>query len=114
MERRFPSTGADGFVPARLTVARNARGMKQTELATEIGRTPATISKWENDTYDHAPDSSAIANLSGILGVEKNWFCKAMPPHAGVAFFRSLKTELYLVRDKISARLQFVHDIFLS
>lgn len=114
MEQRFPSTGADGFVPARLTVARNARGMKQTELAEEIGRTPATISKWENDTYDHVPDSSAIARLSEILAVEKSWFYKVMPLHEGVAFFRSLKTELYLVRDKISARLKFVYDIFYA
>jgi Zn-dependent peptidase ImmA (M78 family)/transcriptional regulator with XRE-family HTH domain len=112
MEQRFPSTGADGFVPARLTVARNARGMKQTELAKQIRRAPATISKWENDTYDHAPDSSAIVDLSDILNVEKSWFYKAMPRQEGVAFFRSLKTELYLVRDKISARLQFVYDIF--
>lgn len=112
MEQRFPSTGADGFIPARLTVARNARGMKQNDLAKQIGRTPATISKWENDTYDHAPDSTTIGDLADILNVEKNWFYKAMPRQEGVAFFRSLKSELYLVRDKISARLQFVYDIF--
>jgi Zn-dependent peptidase ImmA (M78 family)/transcriptional regulator with XRE-family HTH domain len=112
MEQRFPSSGADGFIPARLTVARNALGMKQTELAEKMGRTPATISKWESGIYGQAPDGNAITSLSDILGVEKAWFCKFMPRYEGVAFFRSLKSELYLARDKISARLKFVYEIF--
>jgi Zn-dependent peptidase ImmA (M78 family)/DNA-binding XRE family transcriptional regulator len=114
MEQRFPSSGADGFIPARLTVARNALGMKQNELAEKMGRTPATISKWENGIYGQAPDGNAIASLSDILGVEKAWFYKFMPRYEGVAFFRSLKSELYLARDKISARLKFVYEIFYS
>lgn len=111
MEDRFPSADANGFVPARLTVARNARGMKQVELAETMGCVPATISKWESDGYDHSPDGTAISELSKLLSVEASWFYKPMARCGNVAFFRSLKSALNIARDKTSAKLRFVDDI---
>jgi Zn-dependent peptidase ImmA (M78 family)/DNA-binding XRE family transcriptional regulator len=111
MEDRFPSADANGFVPARLTVARNARGMKQVELAETMGCAPATISKWESDGYDHSPDGGAISELSKLLSVEASWFYKPMTRCGNVAFFRSLKSALNIARDKTSAKLRFVDDI---
>jgi len=34
---------------ARLKAARNSAGLTQLELASKIGATPSTISKWERD-----------------------------------------------------------------
>lgn len=112
MEKRFPSADRDGFVPARLTIARNARGLKQIELAESIRRAPATLSKWENNTYDQAPDSQTVLLLANTLAVDIGWFYKPIRTSEGVAFFRSLKSELFLARDRASARLRFVDDIF--
>lgn len=111
MEQRFPSADTDGFVPARLTIARQARGMKQNELADAVGRAPATVSKWESDAYDHGPDHAAISSLATILSVDHNWFYKPIVSCESVAFFRSLRSELFLARDRIAARLRFVDEI---
>lgn len=112
MEQRYPSAGSDGFVPARLTLARNSRSMRQNELAEALERAPGTISKWENSTYDHAPDSLDISSLAKILSVDRGWFYKPLAGVEGVPFFRSLKSALAVARDRASARLQFVEDIF--
>ena len=47
-----------------------------------------------------------------ILSVNMSWFYKPLVNDARVAFFRSLKSELFLARDKASAKLRFVNDIF--
>jgi Zn-dependent peptidase ImmA (M78 family)/transcriptional regulator with XRE-family HTH domain len=103
-----------GFVPARLKMARKALGLKQNELADLISRTPATISKWENDGYVHAPDAQDIHELSKALKVLPQWFYKNINTNTNAAFFRSLRTELKSLRDKSEARLAFVYEIFQS
>ncbi|MEL7738225.1 XRE family transcriptional regulator [Citromicrobium bathyomarinum] len=101
-----------GFKPLRLTIARNARGLKQNELALEIGRSSATVSKWESVDYSHSPDENDLRALSAALGVEANWFFKELVSENSASFFRSLRSELKSARDKTAAKLIFSYDIY--
>lgn len=111
MERRNISADANGFVPARLTLARMARGFKQNELSELINRTPSTLSKWESVEYELSPDQEAINRLADILSVQPQWFFKPSG-NKGVAFYRSLRSELGIARDKAAAKLHFSYDLY--
>lgn len=103
--------GVDGFVPGRLTMAREARALRQVDLATQIDLTPATISKWENADQAQRPEAVNLSLLASALCVEPNWFLKEMGADYSASFFRSLIGELELMRSKARARLGFVEAI---
>ena len=104
-------SGVDGFVPGRLTMAREARGMRQVDLAAQIDLTPATISKWENEDQAQRPEPVNLSLLASALCVEPNWFLKGISTDYSASFFRSLVGELELMRSKAKARLGFVEAI---
>lgn len=114
MQQRNPNAVSDGFVPARLTLARNARGMKQVELAAAIGRTPATISKWESNAYGHTPDKADLEKLADGLSVQVGWFYKPIIEYQSASFFRSLRSEIQIAREKTAAKICFVNEIFFA
>lgn len=102
-----------GFVPARLTVARQAKGLKQKDLAEELRFAPATISKWESDSYEQGPDPSSVQALADRLSVEPGWFYKPLvDSRTRPAFFRSMRSELTSARDKAAAKLLFSYEIY--
>lgn len=105
-------TGVDGFVPGRLTMAREARGMRQTELAVLIERSDATISKYESDARPQRPDPAVLPRLAEVLRVDVGWFFKPLTRSIDSAvFYRSLVGELEVMRNKARARLGFVEAI---
>lgn len=112
MLHRGLSTAGSGFVPARLVSARWARGLKQNQLADKIGRSPALVSKWESDGYNHAPDSGDLELLADALEVQQSWFFKPLSEGTSASFFRSLRTELKSARNRTAAKLLFLHEIF--
>lgn len=103
--------GVEGFVPARLRMARSARALLQKELAELVERAHTTISKWESDDHDQKPDPAVLPRLAEALGVEVSWFFKPVDQAKGAAFFRSMKSELGRMRDKAEAKLGFVEAI---
>lgn len=103
--------GAEGFVPARLRMARSARMLRQKELAELVERADTTISKWESDDHDQKPDAAVLPRLADVLKVEVSWFFKPVDRAKGAAFFRSMKSELGRMRDKAEAKLGFVEAI---
>lgn len=103
--------GVEGFVPSRLKMAREARAMRQGELASLIDRAPPTISKWENEDQSQRPEPAVLPRLADVLQVETGWFFKPLAQEASTSFFRSLIGELELMRAKARARLGFVEAI---
>jgi Zn-dependent peptidase ImmA (M78 family)/transcriptional regulator with XRE-family HTH domain len=118
--------GVKNFVSGRLTMAREARTLRQKELAERIGRTPATVSKWESEDYSQAPEPATLGKLAETLSVDPDWFFKPLgasrspvfedvvsgKSHSTAAvFYRSLKSELGVLRAKARARLGFVEAI---
>ena len=104
--------GVEGFVPGRLTMVREARALRQTELAKLIDKSPATVSKYESDISPQRPDPAIVPRLAEVLEVEVGWFFKPISERVGSAvFYRSLVGELELMRNKARARLGFVEAI---
>lgn len=104
--------GVEGFVPGRLTMAREARALRQAELANLVGKSPATISKYENVSQPQRPDAGILPHLAEVLKVDVSWFFKPLRSHAETAvFYRSMSGELELMRTKARARLGFVENI---
>ena len=112
MLHRGLSTADSGFIPARLVSARWARGLKQNQLAEAIYRSPALVSKWESEGYNHAPDNGDLELLANTLNMQKSWFFKPLKEEQSASFFRSLRTELKSARDRTDAKLLFLHEIF--
>ena len=104
--------GVDGFVPGRLTMAREARGLRQTDLAERIGKSDATVSKYESEDRPQRPDPSLLPRLAEVLQVDVSWFFKPLGLRADTAvFYRSMLSELGLMRDKARGRLGFTEAI---
>lgn len=103
--------GVDGFVPARLRMARHARMLWQKDLADLVERADTTISKWESEDHEQKPDAAVLPCLADVLKVEVSWFFKPVSKTRGASFFRSMKSELGRMRDKAEARLGFVEAI---
>lgn len=104
--------GVEGFVPGRLTMAREARALRQTELADLIDKSPATVSKYESAANPQRPDPAILPRLAEVLQVDMGWFFKPLAERTDTAvFYRSLVGELELMRNKARARLGFVEVI---
>ena len=55
----------------RLVAARNAAGLSQHDLATQIGVKVLTLDAWENDWKE--PRANRLQMLTGLLGVSLRW-----------------------------------------
>lgn len=103
--------GVEGFVPARLRMARSARALRKNELAKLVDRAASTVSKWENDAAEQSPEVTVLPLLAEALQVDVSWFFKPVSSTPRAAFFRSLRSELKLMRAKAEAKLEFVEEI---
>lgn len=117
--------GVKNFVPGRLTMAREARALLRKELAERVGKTPATVSKWESKDYSQTPEPATLSKIAETLAVDPDWFFKPIgstkgyitlatgsgKTHTATVFYRSLKSELGVLRAKARARLGFVEAI---
>lgn len=57
---------------SKIRAARKAKGWTQPVLAQKISVTKATISRWESS--EDAPSGRYLGKLTGVLGLEGNWF----------------------------------------
>lgn len=90
--------GTPGFIPARLTEAREARRIAtKSALARRLGVSPTSVSRWEDLGADQSPDYSTLVRVAGELGVRPEFFLR--PPYHSErpTFLRSLASTL--VRD---------------
>jgi Zn-dependent peptidase ImmA (M78 family) len=105
-------SGAEGFVPGRLTMAREARGRKKRDLAQHLNRTESAVSKWESVSKPQSPEPSILPPLAEFLSVDISWFWRPLcKEDTSAVFYRSLVTELEALRKKARARLGFLQAI---
>lgn len=71
---------AENFVPARLTLAREAAGLLQSELAERIDTTQSAVSQYEDPDGRVKPSPERIARLSLALGVPPAFFAGDVGP----------------------------------
>lgn len=81
--------GSPGFVPERLSEAREARGLTMVALAQMVDVTPQAISVYERG--ESTPRPEVLAKISTALNVPRHRFFVKSPQHSGGAvFYRSL------------------------
>jgi Zn-dependent peptidase ImmA (M78 family)/transcriptional regulator with XRE-family HTH domain len=107
------ATTKEFFVKERLTEAREARGVTQSDLAEAIRRSPSTVSNWERG--EQAPEPASLDHLSRALAVPSAYFLRRMPDHGNCAiFFRSLANAAVRMRVKEKARVRWLQHISLT
>ncbi len=101
------------FDPRRLALARCAAGKTKSDLARDLGLSPASISQYE--AGNTTPRPRVIAQLALLLGVETAYFQRGpgrreVSP-ASRSFFRSLRATRQYERDAADALSEHVYDL---
>ena len=104
-------TSAFNFVPARLTLAREAQGWTMRELATRINTTSSAISQFENGKT--RPSGDALRRLSFAFGIAPGFFAVEGPPRIDPArcHFRHRRTVTQMQRRVVLARGEMRLDV---
>ena len=79
--------GIQGFQKDRLSQVLAARRLTQVQLASMVGVSPTTISKWRAGTQ--APEGEALGRLAGVVNVTPEWFTRPPTVKVSLPMFRS-------------------------
>jgi len=106
------ATAAAFFDGARLTMARHLAGLRKSDLAALINKSPTAVSAWEAGAK--RPTPSTVAQLALGLSVDPGFFAARPNDVAKVSalpHFRSLRSTSQLARDQAFAYGQVALDI---
>jgi len=104
--------GIQGFQSGRLSQILAARRMNQTQLASEVGVSPATVSKWRAGTQ--VPERDALDRLANVLQVTPEWFTRLLEPKVSPPLFRSMASAHVVARGMLEARMEWGQDIAVA
>lgn len=104
--------GIQGFQEARLSQILAARRLTQVQLASMVGVSPATISKWRAGTQ--APEREALERLAGVVNVTPEWFTRPPTEKVSLPLFRSNASAHVSARAMLEARLEWAQDIAVA
>jgi Zn-dependent peptidase ImmA (M78 family)/transcriptional regulator with XRE-family HTH domain len=101
------------FDPRRLALARSAAGKTKSDLARDLGLSPASISQYE--AGNTSPRVAVIAEMALVLGVHPQYFERSPDRRyvspASRSFFRSLRATRQWERDEADALSEHVYDV---
>jgi len=104
--------GTPGFVPARLTEARQARRIpSMAALARLMSFNPSTVSRWEDDDSTSAPEGEALALLANQFGVRQEFFLRPVFDSPRPTFLRSLSTTRIRDLDYQRVQMRWLQEI---
>ncbi|WJF89741.1 XRE family transcriptional regulator [Paraburkholderia bonniea] len=84
--------------------------MTQTALATMVGRSSGTVSKWEKG--DQVPEADALERLSERLAMPSSWFLTRPPVYGDrVCFYRSTASVTKEAQTIAHIRLKWLNEI---
>lgn len=106
------SRGINGFQPGRLAQVLAARRLSQITLASMVGVSAATVSKWKSG--QQAPEADALARLASVVNVSPEWFTRHTSAKSSPPLFRSNASAHVAARQMLEARLEWVQDIGLG
>ena len=104
--------GIQGFQENRLSQILAARRLTQVQLASMVGVSPATISKWRAGTQ--APEREALERLAGVVNVTPEWFTRPTTEKVSLPLFRSNASAHTAARAMLEARLEWAQDIAVA
>ncbi len=103
------------FDGARLTLARRLAGLRKSDLAARMDKSPTAVAAWESGAK--RPTAATVAQLALSLSVEPGFFAVRPDDVASVSttpHFRSLRSTSQLARDQAFAYGQLAVDIATS
>lgn len=117
MSSRTPTTDraadvATLFDGARLTLARHLAGLRKSDLAAKVEKSPTAVAAWESGAK--RPTAATVAQLALGLSVEPGFFAIRPDDVAALSttpHFRSLRSTSQLARDQAFAYGQLAVDI---
>ena len=103
------------FDGARLTLARHLAGLRKSDLATLVEKSPTAVAAWESGAK--RPTPATVAQLALSLSVDPGFFAVRPDDVAALSttpHFRSLRSTSQLARDQAFAYGQLAVDIATS
>lgn len=100
---------SSGFQAGRLVQALEARRLAQVQLASMIGVSPTTVSKWRNGAQ--GPEAETLARLASVINVSPEWFTRPLAAAVSTPLFRSNASAHTTARAMMEARLYWTQDI---
>jgi Zn-dependent peptidase ImmA (M78 family)/transcriptional regulator with XRE-family HTH domain len=103
------------FDGARLTLARHLAGLRKSDLATRVDKSPTAVAAWESGAK--RPTAATVAQLALSLSVEPGFFAVRPDDIAALStmpHFRSLRSTTQLARDQAFSYGQLAVDIAAS
>ncbi len=104
--------GVQGFQGARLSQVLAARRLTQVQLASMVGVSPATMSKWRAGSQ--APEREALDRLAGVVNVTPEWFTRTLSTKVSLPLFRSNASAHVAARAMLEARLEWAQEVGLA
>ena len=104
--------GIQGFQKDRLSQVLAARRLTQVQLASLVGVSPTTISKWRAGTQ--APEGEALGRLAGVVNVTPEWFTRPPTVKVSLPMFRSNASAHVAARAMLEARLEWAQDVAVA
>ena len=104
--------GVQGLQCDRLSQVLAARRLTQAQLASLVGVSPATVSKWRAGTQ--APEREALDRLAGVVNVTPEWFTRPPAEKVSLPLFRSNASSHVAARAMLEARMEWAQDIALA
>ena len=101
--------GMQGFQKDRLSQALAARRLSQVQLASMVGVSPATVSKWRGGSQ--APEREALDRLAGVVNVTPEWFTRPTAAKVSLPLFRSNASAHVAAREMLEARMEWAQDL---
>jgi Zn-dependent peptidase ImmA (M78 family)/transcriptional regulator with XRE-family HTH domain len=104
------AVGTPGFMPERLTEARQARRIaSKTALARLLSVAASTAARWEDGSS--APDSEALTMLASLLQVRREFFLRPIVQGQRPMFHRSLASTLVRDIDYQHSQMRWMQEI---
>ena len=104
--------GVQGFQHARLCQVLAARRLSQVQLASMVGVSPSTLSKWRSG--NQAPEREKLERLAEVVNVTAEWFLRPCLADLLLPLFRSAASAHVAARDMLQARLEWAQDIAIA
>lgn len=101
--------GINDLQPARLEQVLVARGLTKGQLASLVGVSSATVTKWCKG--DQFPEAKTFDRLASILNVEAEWLTRPAIQPVSAPLFRSNALALKAARAKLEARTNLTQEV---
>ena len=104
--------GTLGFIPSRLTEAREARRIAtMSALARRLGVSPSSVSRWEDEASDQTPDYATLVRLANELQVRPEFFLRPAFQSERPTFLRSLASTLVRDLNYQKAQMHWLQEV---